>query len=236
VITCNAIFLDEELNPMILSGSTHEIQDQPDMNVIEYIGPKNQKGQDTCNNQSTDNQNIGNSSILSSMSGSSSITEVNEESNLPPCSHETPVVSAQPLRPNKAIAFEIPKELFIRNRPPEITESRLRTRSNTFTRSSNSESDNERLERQFSSLRDEKYGLLDRIMELEREIRDLASKLEELAESKAEIASKNHAKSKLISDAREEIAKIKSELSSWGKFNLPHDDVQDLFKELDKLI
>ena len=49
-------------------------------------------------------------------------------------------------------------------------------------------------------------------------------------------ASKNHAKSKLISDAREEIAKIKSELSSWGKFNLPHDDVQDLFKELDKLI
>jgi len=44
VITCNAIFLDEEQNPIILSGSTHEIQDQPDINVIEYIGPKNQKG------------------------------------------------------------------------------------------------------------------------------------------------------------------------------------------------
>jgi len=50
--------------------------------------------------------------------------------------------------------------------------------------------------RQFSSLRDGKYGLTDKIMELGREIRDLASKFEELAESKAESASENHAKRK----------------------------------------
>lgn len=138
VISCDVTFLDNELNPETYEVTPNSTENNNLTTTSYNKARRTSVHESNCPHSETMQVSNLNSSAEANTSSSSDTTQIIPElfPNRQLVTVRNSQIDHQNELPQRSVAFEIPKELYIRDKPPQLKESRLRVRSNTFIKES----------------------------------------------------------------------------------------------------